>query len=259
MTENKGQNVRPAAGMAVGQDFCWESARMRRYRRSFWFWTLVRIPFWFIVVSLVWVTLLKWVPVRVTPLMLRRSVEFVKVDGFHTRQYWKPMKEISREMRIAVIASEDNRFVEHDGFDRKELAKMWKEHSDRGVKIRGCSTISQQTAKNVFTWGSSTWIRKAFEAYWTVLIEKIWGKERILEVYLNVAEMGKGIYGAEAAALEYYGCHAADLNRSQSIAIAVCLPNPIRFNPRVKSSYLSERQAQIRSLIPKLEYPDWVR
>ena len=159
----------------------------------------------------------------------------------------------------AVIASEDNLFCEHKGFDWQEMKKMYAQHQEKGKKIRGCSTISQQTAKNVFTWGTSTWARKIFEAYFTFLIEKIWGKERILEVYLNVAEMGKGIYGAEAAALEYYGCHAADLNRSQSIAIAVCLPNPIRFNPRVKSSYLSERQAQIRSLIPKLEYPDWVR
>ena len=135
---------------------------------------------------------------------------------------------------------------------------MLKEHSDKGKKIRGCSTISQQTAKNVFTWGTQTCARKAFEAYWTFLIENIWGKERIMEVYLNVAEMGRGIYGAEAAAREYYDCHAADLTRSQAVAIAVCLPRPLVYSPVAPTPYLTKRQNQIRALIPKVKYPDWI-
>ena len=231
----------------------------KRRRRSFWYWVFVRIPFWFVVASLVWVTLLKWVPVRVTPLMIRRSVEYAKVESFHTRQYWKPLEKISPEMVKAVIACEDNRFGEHNGFEWEEIEKMRKDHIERGKRIRGCSTISQQTAKNVFTWGSSTWTRKIFEAYFTFLIEKIWGKERIMEVYLNVAEMGKGIYGAEAAALQYFGSHAANLNRSQAVAIAVCLPNPLRYSPVAPGPYMTKRQSQIRALIPKVKYPDWVR
>ena len=231
----------------------------KKRRRSFGYWVFVRIPFWFVVASLVWVTLLKWVPVRVTPLMVRRSVEYARADGFRTRQRWKPLEEISPEMMKAVIACEDNRFGTHNGFEWEVVRKVWKEHSERGKRLRGCSTISQQTAKNVFTWGSSTWARKVFEAYWTFLIERIWGKERILEVYLNVAEMGRGIYGVEAAAREYYGCHAAALSRSQAVAIAVCLPNPLRYSPIAPSPYLTKRQSQIRALIPKVRYPDWVR
>ena len=135
---------------------------------------------------------------------------------------------------------------------------MWKAHAEKGKKIRGCSTISQQTAKNVFTWGTQTWVRKGFEWYWTFLIEKIWGKQRIMEVYLNVAETGRGLYGVESAAREYYGCHAADLTRSQAVSIAVCLPNPLRYNPTAPTPYLRTRQNQIRALIPKVSYPDWV-
>ena len=229
-----------------------------RKRKSFWYWIFLRIPFWFVVLSLVWVILLKWVPVRVTPLMVKRSVQFAKVEDFHTRQWWKPLEEISPEMMKAVIACEDNRFAEHSGFDWEEMEKMWKEHADRGKKIRGCSTISQQTAKNVFTWGTSTWVRKAFEWYWTFLIENIWGKRRILEVYLNVAETGRGLYGVEAAAREYYRRAAVDLDRRQAVSIAVCLPNPLSYSPVSPTPYLVKRQRQIFSLIPNLKYPDWI-
>ena len=227
-------------------------------KRGFWYWVLVRIPFWFVVASLVWVTLLKWVPVRVTPLMVRRSVQFAREEGFHTRQRWKPLEEISPEMVKAVITCEDNKFASHHGFDWGEIHAMWKEHTEKGKRIRGCSTISQQTAKNVFTWGTQTWVRKGFEWYWTFLIEMIWGKERIMEVYLNVVEMGKGIYGAEAAARKYYGIPAASLNRNQAVAIAVCLPSPLKYNPTAPTSYLLKRQRQIRARIPKVSMPEWV-
>ena len=120
----------------------------------------------------------------------------------------------------------------HGGFDFEELRKMRREHQSKGKKIRGCSTISQQVAKNCFTFGSRTWLRKGLEAYYTFLIEKLWGKRRIMEVYLNVAEMGRGIYGIEAASLEYYGCHASKLNMRQAVCIACILPNPLVRNPR---------------------------
>jgi len=230
-------------------------ARKRRLR----YWLFVRIPFWFVACSLLLVTLTKWVPVRVTPLMVKRSVQFAGDDSFHSRQRWKSLEEISPEMVKAVIASEDNRFADHRGFDWVEMEKMWKEHRETGKKLRGCSTISQQTAKNVFTWGTSTWVRKAFEGYWTFLIEWIWGKERIMEVYLNVAETGKGLYGVEAAAQQYFGCRASELNRYQSVSIAVCLPNPLKFDPAAPTPYMRRRQDQIRTLIPKVAYPEWVR
>jgi len=230
-------------------------ARKRRLR----YWLFVRIPFWFVACSLLLVTLTKWVPVRVTPLMVKRSVQFAGDDSFHSRQRWRSLEEISPEMVKAVIASEDNRFADHRGFDWVEMEKMWKQHRETGKKLRGCSTISQQTAKNVFTWGSSTWVRKVFEGYWTFLIERIWGKERIMEVYLNVAETGKGLYGAEAAAQRYFGCPASALTRSQAVSIAVCLPNPLRFDPTAPTPYMRRRENQIRTLIPKVAYPDWVR
>ena len=228
-----------------------------RKKRSLWYWILVRIPFWFVVASLVWVTLLKWVPVRVTPLMVRRSVQFAGDGNFHTRQHWKSLDEISPEMVRAVMTCEDSRFESHKGFDWDEMRVMWRQHKEKGKKIRGCSTISQQTAKNVFTWGTQTWVRKGFEWYWTFLIERIWGKRRIMEVYLNVAEMGKGIYGTEAAARQYYSIPAASLTRNQAVSIAVCLPSPLKYNQVAPTSYLRKRQSQIRARIPTVPLPEW--
>lgn len=228
-------------------------------KKSLAYRLFVRLPFWAIVISVALVTLLKWMPVWYTPVMLKHSVQYRKVEDYHTRQKWVPIEQMSPALIQAAIASEDNRFCEHKGFDWEEMEKMFAQHQEKGKRIRGCSTISQQTAKNVFTWGSSTWARKIFEAYFTFLIEKIWGKERIMEVYLNVAEMGPGIYGAESAALHYFGCHASGLSRSQAVAIAVCLPNPLRYSPVAPGPYMTRRQAQIRALIPKVRYPDWVR
>ena len=219
----------------------------------------VKIPFWLIVGSVLLVTLLKWVPVWYTPLMLKRSIEFRKVEEFHTRQRWVPLERVSPELIQAVIASEDNRFCEHKGFDWTEMKKMLSAHREKGKKLRGCSTISQQVAKNVFTFGSRTWARKALEVYWTFLIEKIWGKERIMEVYLNVAETGRGLYGMEAAARQYYGVHAIDLDRQQACTLAACLPAPLNRNPANPTDYLRKRQRQISALIPTLSYPDWAK
>ena len=157
-----------------------------------------------------------------------------------------------------MIASEDNLFAVHNGFDWKEMQKALKDHREKGKKLRGASTISQQTAKNVFLLPSHSFVRKAFEAWFTMLIELIWGKERILEVYLNVAEMGKGIYGAEAAAQEIFGKSASGLTRYESSLIAACLPNPLSRNAGKPSAYVSKRAGQIRNLIPKIEYPEWI-
>ena len=174
-------------------------------KKSLAYRLFVRLPFWAIAISVALVTLLKWVPVWYTPVMLKHSVQYRKVEDYHTRQKWVPIEQMSPALIQAVIASEDNLFCEHKGFDWQEMKKMYAQHQEKGKKIRGCSTISQQVAKNVFTFGSRTWVRKAAEVYWTFLIEKIWGKQRIMEVYLNVAETGKGLYGVEAASIHYYG------------------------------------------------------
>lgn len=219
---------------------------------------LIKIPLAFIALSVLWVLVLRWVPVWVTPLMISRSIEYRGDDSFQTHKSWQRYDNISPELAKAVIASEDNLFVEHHGFDWKEMKKAIDDHQVRGKRLRGASTISQQTAKNVFLIPSRSFIRKGFEAYFTVLIELLWSKERILEVYLNVAEMGKGIYGAEAAAQEIFGKPAADLTRREASLIAACLPNPIQRQAGKPSAYVSKRAGQIRALIPKIAYPEWI-
>lgn len=219
---------------------------------------LIKLPLAFVAVTVLWVLMLKWVPVWVTPLMVSRSIEYRNDDTFRTQKKWRRYEKISPEMAKAVIASEDNLFAEHNGFDWKEMRKAINEHKTKGKKLRGASTISQQTAKNVFLFPSRSFVRKAFEAYFTLLIEWIWGKERILEVYLNVAEMGKGVYGAEAAARAFFDKNASELTRREASLITACLPNPIDRHADSPSQYVSKRAGQIRSLIPKIAYPEWI-
>lgn len=219
---------------------------------------LIKLPLAFVAVTVLWVLMLKWVPVWVTPLMVSRSIEYRNDDTFRTQKKWRRYERISPEMAKAVIASEDNLFAEHNGFDWKEMRKAIDDHKKKGKKLRGASTISQQTAKNVFLFPSRSFVRKAFEAYFTLLIEWIWGKERILEVYLNVAEMGKGVYGAEAAARAFFDKNASELTRREASLITACLPNPIDRHADRPSQYVSKRAGQIRSLIPKIAYPEWI-
>ena len=218
----------------------------------------IKLPLAYIVLSVLLVVAFKWVPVKYTPLMLKRAVEYAGDDRYEFRREWVKAAGISPNVRKCAIASEDNRFAEHGGFDFEEMQKMKKAHEKKGKKIRGCSTISQQTAKNVFTFGSRTMARKALEAYYTVLIEIVWGKERIMEVYLNVAETGKGIYGIEAAARHYFGRSARKLNMDQSAYIVAAFPNPIKWNPARPTNYLTKRHNAIISLTHKLAYPEWV-
>jgi monofunctional biosynthetic peptidoglycan transglycosylase len=215
------------------------------------------IPAAFIVLSLLWVLLLKWVPPPVTPLMVHRAVEYRSDKDFHTHYKWVPYSKMSPELARAVIASEDNLFLQHDGFDRGAIRQALKEKKE-GRALRGASTISQQTAKNVFCSQRRSWVRKGFEAYFTVLIELIWGKRRILEVYLNVAEMGKGIYGAQAAAKAYWGENASAVSRRQACLLAACLPSPLKRSPVRPGDYTSRRAYAIASLESKLSYPDWI-
>ena len=217
----------------------------------------IKLPVAFVVITVLWVLMLKWVPVYVTPLMIQRSLQYRNDKSFHTRKTWVSYNRISPELAKAVIASEDNLFDTHSGFDWKQINKAIDDH-ERGKKLRGASTISQQTAKNVFLLPSRSYVRKGLEAYFTVLIEFMWGKERIMEVYLNVAEMGRGIYGAEAAATQLFGKRASKLSRRESCLIAACLPNPLKRNASRPSGYVNARATEIEKLEYKLAYPDYI-
>ena len=193
------------------------------------------------------VILLRFVPVLITPTMLIRCVQQV-TEGreLKLKHYWVPLERISKDMPLAVIASEDAQFMNHHGFDFNAIVHAAERNRKHPEKRKlGASTISQQTAKNVFLWPGRSWVRKGFEAYFTVLIELFWSKERIMEVYLNSIEMGEGIYGAEAVALEHFHVTAKQLTRSQCALIAATLPNPRRFSSKSPSAYMLKRQQRI--------------
>ena len=213
---------------------------MKRLRRL-----LLRIIAILFLWSIGSVVLFKYMPVPMTPLMLRNAFgAMIKGEPTTFHHDWVPMENISPHLANAVVASEDQRFYQHNGFDWKEIGNAIEERK-AGKRKRGGSTISQQTAKNVFTFCSSTWARKAIEAYYTALIECFWTKERILEVYLNSIEMGRNVYGAEAVAQHHFGKPASKLTRSECALVAATLPNPQRYSSKNPSSYMLRRQRDI--------------
>ncbi|MBK9422390.1 MAG: monofunctional biosynthetic peptidoglycan transglycosylase [Flavobacteriales bacterium] len=194
---------------------------------------------WSVVVCVLWVVLLRFVPPPVTWEMADQVGE---QDGIARK--WVPLDAISPAMPLAVIAAEDQLFFEHHGFDIEAMRKAM-DHNERSKKVRGASTISQQTAKNVFLWPGRTYVRKGLEAWFTVLIEAIWSKERILEMYLNVAETGRGRFGVEATARQCFRKPASTLSREQAALIAAVLPSPRRFDACKPSAYMRRRQAWV--------------
>lgn len=191
--------------------------------------------------------ILKYLPVCATPLMFIRTAQQI-YDGETPRWHhdWVSLDEMSPSMPVAVMASEDSRFLLHHGFDVDAIEKAAK-HNRQGKTVHGASTISQQTAKNVFLWPGRSWVRKGFETYFTVLIELCWSKQRIMEVYLNSIEMGDGIYGIEAVAQQHFGKHANELSRSECALIAVTLPNPRKMSSKNPSAYVRKRQHRIEN------------
>ena len=193
------------------------------------------------------VVALRFLPVVVTPLMLIRCYEQVKAgEELKLSHDWEPLSNISKDLPIAVMASEDAKFLDHHGFDYQAIehaAKRNREHPEK--RKLGASTISQQTAKNVFLWPGRSWVRKGFEVYFTALIELMWPKERIMEVYLNSIEMGNGIYGAQAVAEEHFNTDAKSLTKVQCALIAATLPNPRKFSSKNPSAYMLKRQKRI--------------
>jgi monofunctional biosynthetic peptidoglycan transglycosylase len=200
---------------------------------------------WFFGLSTLSVIVFKWVPIPITPLMITRAID-QKLDGEEMicSHDWEPLENISPNLQKAVIASEDGNFLKHNGFDFEAMQKAFK-NNNKGKKLKGGSTISQQTAKNVFLWQGRSYIRKGLEAYFTVLIELIWGKERIMEVYLNSIEMGNGVYGAQAASEHWFKKDASALTPFQAAGIAAILPNPRKFKATNSSSYIERRKSKI--------------
>lgn len=215
----------------------------------------VKLPLWSIVISVLACLVIKWVPIRHTPLMIKRMIEYRGDDSFQSIQIWTPFEKISDHAIRTIIAAEDARFFNHHGFEEEEISIEFNRFLAGEKDIRGCSTISQQTAKNVFTFGSHTWLRKGIEAWFTFLIERIWGKKRILEVYLNVAEFGKGIYGIEAAAQYYFNCPASQLQKSDASSLALCLPSPLTRTPEMVNKHYARRRAGIARRAHNIDLP----
>jgi monofunctional biosynthetic peptidoglycan transglycosylase len=233
----KSDSLKPKQQRSIGRRiwrFCWKSAM------------------WFFIVTISWVILYKWINPPTTYLQLTCDCP----DGVKFHQEWVDEEQISLNMKLAVVASEDNNFMKHGGIDWGAVEKAKKYNETTGKKkgkYRGASTITQQTAKNVFLWPGTSkltkWIRKGFEVYFTYLIEFFWGKERIMEVYLNVIEMGPCKFGVGAASKDYFGVQASSLTREQAALIAACLPNPVKYSVSRPGSYMKKRQGQIAKLM----------
>jgi monofunctional glycosyltransferase len=212
---------------------------------------------WFVIAfftsSIFFVIVYRFVNPPVTTFMVYKTAsQIMSGEKIKLEKSWVKIEDISPNMIRAVIAAEDNRFVNHWGIDTKAIKEAI-EHNKDGNTTHGASTISQQTAKNVFLWPSRTFVRKGLEFYFTMLIEGIWGKKRIMEVYLNVIETGKGIYGIEKAAQVYFHTRCSNLSDSQAALIAGSLPSPQRYNPGNPGNYLASRRDQIISLMYKIE------
>ena len=217
---------------------------------------LKRLLVWFFVLSVFSVIVFRFVPVPFTPLMVSRAIDNISNDDeLEFSHDWVSIDKISPNLQKAVIASEDANFLTHSGFDFEALQKAYKNNA-KGKRIKGGSTISQQTAKNVFLWHGRSYLRKGLEAYFTVLIETFWTKQRIMEVYLNSIEMGNNVYGAQAAAHHWYQVEASELTQHQAAGIAAILPNPRKFKAVNSSSYIERRKGRIvkRMRYVKIDY-----
>lgn len=219
----------------------------KNFPRRIWSW-VKRIFLFLFIFQLLYIVVLKWVN---PPLTLTQIGSIISGDGLQ-RDY-VDSDEISTNLKLAVIASEDQIFPDHSGFDWKNIKKAMEYNERKPNRIRGASTISQQTAKNVFLWQGRDWIRKGLELYFTKMIEWIWGKERILEVYLNVIEMGEGIYGAEAAAQAFFNKPAKNLTRREAALIAAALPNPKRYTVKPLHGYVAGRSGWITGQMAALQ------
>jgi len=213
---------------------------MKSVLKFIWRWTW-RLTISFFVITIFWVIALKWINPPFTVLQIRENF---KNEGKQLRE-WKDMDEIAPAMALAVVSSEDQNFMKHNGFDFGAIEKAVKFNEKNTKKKRGASTISQQTAKNVFLWPNRSWLRKGLEVYFTALIEFVWGKERILEVYLNVIETGTNTFGVQAASKKFFKKDAVKMSKSECALIAAAVPSPRKSNPGKPSAYMLKRKEQI--------------
>lgn len=217
---------------------------------------IFKVIAWFVVLSVAWVFIYKWLPVPITPLMV---IRYVEEDVHNSWSHdWVPIEEISKNLQLAVVCSEDQNFIKHNGFDMKAIEKAY-ESNKKGKKVKGGSTISQQTAKNVFLWPHRNWFRKGLEAYFTFLIELIWDKERIMEVYLNSIEMGNGVYGAEAASQYWFKKPASQLTKYEASSIAAILPNPRSYRANPVTTYIQNRKNWIMKQMGYIGHIDYIK
>ncbi len=215
---------------------------------------IARIVAAFLIISVASTLFFRFVPVPATPLML---IRYFEMEDGRIDKKWKTLEEISPNLPLAVVTAEDQKFEEHFGFDLEAIEKAVEYNTKhKGKKVKGASTISQQTAKNVFLWPGRSWLRKGLEVYFTFLIELLWSKERIMEVYLNVIEMGPGVYGAEAAARHYFNKPASQLTKKESASIAAILPNPLRWSASKPTPYIIKKRNWIMRHMGKIELKD---
>jgi len=209
---------------------------------------LKKIVLFLFVAQLLYIIILRFV---FPPITMTQIGSILSGDGFSRTHV--TMDDISMNGKLAVIASEDQLFPDHNGFDLKSIQKALEYNKRKPGRVRGASTISQQVAKNVFLWQGRSWIRKGFEVYFTFMIEMIWGKKRILEVYLNEAEMGEGVYGIEAVSRKYFKHSASKLSRAEAAQIAACLPNPVRFTVKPMSRFVSRKYPWVMRQMANLQ------
>lgn len=248
------------AGMRVDAD---EMRRMRHAPpapkpRRRWFRRLVLASLALLALSVAPVLLLRFVDPPTSAFMLARQIEARGDDGFVLRHAWVDFAKVSEDLPIALVAAEDQKFPSHDGFDVAAIRHVL-DRREAGEATRGASTITQQTAKNLFLWSGRSWLRKGLEAYYTALIELLWPKRRILEVYVNIVEFGDGVYGAEAAAQQFFGKPAARLDASESALLAAVLPNPITLRVDRPSAYVLRRQRWVARQVRQLGGAAWLR
>ena len=218
----------------------------------------VRVLFWFAALSVAVVLVLRWVPPPGTALMVERKVQsWIDGEPIDLQRDWQPASRIADDLKVAVIAGEDQHFATHWGFDIPAIQKALA-HNEEGGSLRGASTLSQQVAKNLFLWSGRSWLRKGLEAWFTALLELLWSKERILEVYLNSVEWGPGVFGAQAAARYHFGIDADRLSAQQAAQLAAVLPSPLKWNAGKPSAYVAGRASWIRRQMSQLGGPGYL-
>lgn len=215
-----------------------------------------KMAVYFFAITILWVLLLKFINPPISILMIQRGFEYQsKGEGFKLKKNWVSYDKLNDHLKRAAIASEDARFMEHWGFDTQAIKEAYEKNKKNNTQIRGGSTITQQTAKNVFLWPQRSYIRKGIEAYFTVLIELIWGKKRILEVYLNIIETGEGIYGVQAVSEAHFNKDQSKLSKRESAQIIAVLPNPRRWNSGKPTNYIQGRTSNIMRYMSHYQIP----